>query len=122
MTKLHCKSDSFNPASRVDLKLKFHQSVETPANFNCTLSECGKYFLYHANKQSNFPHRPSFAPPGRHRCIGENFAYVQIKTIWSTLLRLFQFDLVDGYFPTINYTTMIHTPHRPVIRYKRRLQ
>lgn len=57
---------------------------------------------------------------GRHRCIGENFAYVQIKTIWSTLLRMFEFDLVDGYFPTINYTTMIHTPYNPIIRYKRR--
>uniref|UniRef100_A0A8C6PP64 Lanosterol 14-alpha demethylase n=1 Tax=Nothobranchius furzeri TaxID=105023 RepID=A0A8C6PP64_NOTFU len=57
---------------------------------------------------------------GRHRCIGENFAYVQIKTVWSTLLRLYEFDLVDGYFPTINYTTMIHTPHNPVIRYRRR--
>ncbi|XP_020504276.1 lanosterol 14-alpha demethylase [Labrus bergylta] len=59
---------------------------------------------------------------GRHRCIGENFAYVQIKTIWSTLVRMYDFDLVDGYFPTINYTTMIHTPHNPVIRYKRRKQ
>lgn len=57
---------------------------------------------------------------GRHRCIGENFAYVQIKTIWSTMLRLFEFDLIDGYFPTVNYTTMIHTPENPVIRYKQR--
>ncbi|XP_057405562.1 lanosterol 14-alpha demethylase isoform X2 [Balaenoptera acutorostrata] len=57
---------------------------------------------------------------GRHRCIGENFAYVQIKTIWSTMLRLYEFDLTDGYFPTVNYTTMIHTPENPVIRYKRR--
>ncbi|KAG9476386.1 hypothetical protein GDO78_003111 [Eleutherodactylus coqui] len=57
---------------------------------------------------------------GRHRCIGENFAYAQIKTIWSTMLRLFEFDLVDGYFPTINYTTMIHTPNNPIIRYTRR--
>ncbi|XP_053215301.1 lanosterol 14-alpha demethylase [Podarcis raffonei] len=57
---------------------------------------------------------------GRHRCIGENFAYIQIKTIWSTLLRLYEFDLVDGYFPTINYTTMIHTATNPIIRYKRR--
>ncbi|KAM6101409.1 lanosterol 14-alpha demethylase [Theristicus caerulescens] len=57
---------------------------------------------------------------GRHRCIGENFAYVQIKTIWSTLLRLYEFDLVNDYFPTINYTTMIHTPNNPIIRYKRR--
>ncbi|XP_043823213.1 lanosterol 14-alpha demethylase [Dromiciops gliroides] len=64
----------------------------------------------------------SFVPfgAGRHRCIGENFAYVQIKTIWSTLLRLYEFDLVNGYFPTVNYTTMIHTPHNPIIRYKRR--
>ncbi|XP_053322860.1 lanosterol 14-alpha demethylase [Spea bombifrons] len=57
---------------------------------------------------------------GRHRCIGENFAYVQIKTIWSTMLRMYEFELVDGYFPTINYTTMIHTPNNPIIRYKRR--
>ncbi|XP_067854967.1 lanosterol 14-alpha demethylase [Heptranchias perlo] len=59
---------------------------------------------------------------GRHRCIGENFANVQIKTIWSTLIRLYEFDLVDGYFPTVNYTTMIHTPNNPVISYKRRMQ
>ncbi|XP_072910586.1 lanosterol 14-alpha demethylase [Hemitrygon akajei] len=59
---------------------------------------------------------------GRHRCIGENFAYVQIKTIWSTLIRLYEFDLVDGYFPVVNYTTMIHTPTNPVISYKRRMK
>uniref|UniRef100_A0A2I2YCS7 Cytochrome P450 family 51 subfamily A member 1 n=1 Tax=Gorilla gorilla gorilla TaxID=9595 RepID=A0A2I2YCS7_GORGO len=65
--------------------------------------------------------RLDFNPdPGRHRCIGENFAYVQIKTIWSTMLRLYEFDLIDGYFPTVNYTTMIHTPENPVIHYKRR--
>ncbi|XP_065139979.1 lanosterol 14-alpha demethylase [Paramisgurnus dabryanus] len=57
---------------------------------------------------------------GRHRCIGENFAYVQIKVIWSTLLRLFDFELVDGHFPPVNYTTMIHTPDNPIIRYTRR--
>ena len=57
---------------------------------------------------------------GRHRCVGERFAYVQIKTIWSTLLRLFEFDLVDSYFPEVNLQTMIHTPCNPIIRYKRR--
>ena len=59
---------------------------------------------------------------GRHRCIGERFAYVQIKTIWATMLRLFQFDLVDGHFPKINYQTMIHTPLDPIIAYKRRVK
>ncbi|XP_005103142.1 lanosterol 14-alpha demethylase [Aplysia californica] len=57
---------------------------------------------------------------GRHRCIGESFAYVQIKTIWSILIRKYEFDLVDGYFPTVNVSTMIHTPTNPVIQYKLR--
>jgi len=57
---------------------------------------------------------------GRHRCIGEAFAYVQIKTIWSTLLRTYEFDLIEGRFPPINVTTMIHTPDEPIIRYRRR--
>ena len=31
---------------------------------------------------------------GRHGCMGETFAYMQIKTIWSVLLRNFDFELV----------------------------
>jgi sterol 14-demethylase len=31
---------------------------------------------------------------GRHGCMGETFAYMQIKTIWSVLLRNFEFELV----------------------------
>eukprot|EP00731_Ephydatia_muelleri_P008297 Em0004g635a len=58
---------------------------------------------------------------GRHRCVGESFAYIQIKTIWSVLLRKYEFDLVDGYFPPINYSTMIHTPTKPIINYKKRM-
>ena len=57
---------------------------------------------------------------GRHRCIGETFAYVQIKTIWSVMLQLFEFELADGHFPGVNYQTMIHTPLNPIIAYKRR--
>jgi len=57
---------------------------------------------------------------GRHRCIGEAFAYVQIKTIWSTLLRGFEFELVDGKFPDVNVATLLHTPDHPIIRYRRR--
>ncbi|XP_048246151.1 lanosterol 14-alpha demethylase-like [Haliotis rufescens] len=57
---------------------------------------------------------------GRHRCIGESFAYVQIKTILSTVLRKYELDLVDGYFPEVDFSTMIHTPKNPVIRYKLR--
>ncbi|ELU17794.1 hypothetical protein CAPTEDRAFT_173561 [Capitella teleta] len=57
---------------------------------------------------------------GRHRCIGESFAYVQIKTIMSTFLRLFEVELGDPGFPEINYATMIHTPLNPIIKYKKR--
>ncbi|KAH9524509.1 hypothetical protein Btru_027053 [Bulinus truncatus] len=59
---------------------------------------------------------------GRHRCIGESFAYVQIKTIFSILLRTYEFDLVDGYFPEVNVSTMIHTPSKPLICYRPRSQ
>ena len=55
---------------------------------------------------------------GRHRCIGERFAYVQIKTIWSVLLKKYEFDLVDGHFPPVNYQTMTTNP---VIAYKLRV-
>jgi sterol 14-demethylase len=57
---------------------------------------------------------------GRHRCIGESFAYVQIKTIMSTLLRLYEVELSSNGFPEINYATMIHTPLNPIIKYKKR--
>lgn len=57
---------------------------------------------------------------GRHRCVGELFAYVQIKSLIAFLVRHFEFELIDGKFPEINYSTMIHTPKDPIIRYKRR--
>uniref|UniRef100_A0A8C2EUY4 Lanosterol 14-alpha demethylase n=1 Tax=Cyprinus carpio TaxID=7962 RepID=A0A8C2EUY4_CYPCA len=77
-----------------------------------------RYLLDNPAAGEKFAYIPFGA--GRHRCIGENFAYVQIKTIWSTLLRLYDFELVEGHFPAVNYTTMIHTPHNPIIRYTRR--
>ncbi|RDD36322.1 Lanosterol 14-alpha demethylase [Trichoplax sp. H2] len=57
---------------------------------------------------------------GRHRCIGEIFAYLQMKTIWTVLIRHFEFDLINDYFPTVNHSSLIHTPNNPVIAYKRR--
>ncbi|KAL8600588.1 hypothetical protein ACOMHN_062459 [Nucella lapillus] len=57
---------------------------------------------------------------GRHRCIGESFAYAQIKTAVSTLLRHYRLELVGGYFPEVDFTTMIHTPKTPIVRYSPR--
>ncbi len=56
---------------------------------------------------------------GRHGCLGGNFAYLQIKAIWSVLLREFDFELVDP-VPEPDYTQMIIAPKPARVRYTRR--
>lgn len=46
---------------------------------------------------------------GRHGCMGESFAYMQIKTIWSILIRNFDFDLA-GPLPEPDYDSMVVGP------------
>jgi sterol 14-demethylase len=57
---------------------------------------------------------------GRHACIGQTFAYLQIKTMWSTILRRFDLELLHpGVGP--DYTTFVVGPRQPcLIRYRRR--
>ncbi|KAG8090609.1 hypothetical protein GUJ93_ZPchr0011g28137 [Zizania palustris] len=43
---------------------------------------------------------------GRHGCLGEPFAYLQIKAIWTHLLRNFEFELVSP-FPETNWNAMV---------------
>ena len=43
---------------------------------------------------------------GRHGCMGETFAYMQIKTIWSVLLRQYEFKLISP-FPKPDYDSMV---------------
>jgi sterol 14-demethylase len=50
---------------------------------------------------------------GRHACIGEKFAYLQIATIWSVLLRRYNFDLVNKDVKP-DYTTLIVAPIGPI--------
>ena len=57
---------------------------------------------------------------GRHGCMGETFAYMQIKTIWSVLLRNFDFELV-GDVPEPDYEGMVVGPKGPCkVKYTRR--
>jgi sterol 14alpha-demethylase len=57
---------------------------------------------------------------GKHRCIGSTFAYLQIKVIWTVLLRTFDFGLV-GRDPLPDYSTFVVGPHRPcTLRYRRK--
>ncbi|KND87435.1 Eburicol 14-alpha-demethylase [Tolypocladium ophioglossoides CBS 100239] len=60
---------------------------------------------------------------GRHRCIGERFAYVNLLTIISTLIRHFKFNTVDGksWVPPTDYTSLFSRPTQPAtIRWERR--
>ncbi|KAF6265917.1 sterol 14 desaturase [Scenedesmus sp. NREL 46B-D3] len=56
---------------------------------------------------------------GRHACIGQNFAYLQIKSIWSVMLRNFDFEML-GPVPAPDYDSMVIGPKPARIRYTRR--
>eukprot|EP00045_Choanoeca_perplexa_P008241 m.75954 g.75954 ORF g.75954 m.75954 type:complete len:538 (+) comp14413_c0_seq1:91-1704(+) len=57
---------------------------------------------------------------GRHRCIGFEFAQLQIRCVMSTVLRNYKIELKTGKLPKINYTTMIHTPTAPIVKFTKR--
>ncbi|KIY69104.1 lanosterol 14-alpha-demethylase [Cylindrobasidium torrendii FP15055 ss-10] len=70
------------------------------------------------SKGTNSPYQPFGA--GRHRCIGEQFAYLQLSTIISKFLQELELRM-DTPVPRNNYQTMIATPDSPrMIRYRRR--
>ena len=57
---------------------------------------------------------------GRHGCMGETFAYMQIKAIWSVLLRNYEFELLSP-FPEPDYESMVVGPKAPsLVSWKRR--
>ncbi|GLI64117.1 hypothetical protein VaNZ11_007292 [Volvox africanus] len=56
---------------------------------------------------------------GRHACIGQNFAYLQIKSIWSVLLRNFEFELLDP-VPDADYESMVIGPKSCRVKFNRR--
>ncbi|PNW86578.1 hypothetical protein CHLRE_02g092350v5 [Chlamydomonas reinhardtii] len=100
--------------------------VAASPNFSHMLPQCFN------NPKAYDPDR--FAPPreeqnkpyafigfgaGRHACIGQNFAYLQIKSIWSVLLRNFEFELLDP-VPEADYESMVIGPKPCRVRYTRR--
>ncbi|GJN04564.1 hypothetical protein PR202_ga22125 [Eleusine coracana subsp. coracana] len=57
---------------------------------------------------------------GKHACVGENYAYMQIKMIWSHLLRNFELELVSP-FPKTSWKKLVLEPDGKVmVWYKRR--
>nr|WIM52632.1 14-alpha-demethylase [Cercospora beticola] len=60
---------------------------------------------------------------GRHRCIGEQFAYVQLQTITATVLRDFKFYNPDGSKKVVDtdYSSLFSRPLSPaVVKWERR--
>lgn len=60
---------------------------------------------------------------GRHRCIGEQFAYVQLQTILATVIRDLKFFNADGVKGVVgtDYSSLFSRPLSPaVVRWERR--
>ncbi|CAG9970888.1 unnamed protein product [Clonostachys byssicola] len=73
------------------------------------------------SKGAGSPYLPFGA--GRHRCIGEQFANVQLQTIVAETVRAFKFSNVDGSRNLIgtDYASLFSRPLEPAkIRYERR--
>ncbi|KAG2365567.1 cytochrome P450 [Suillus spraguei] len=73
------------------------------------------------SKGTDSPYQPFGA--GRHRCIGEQFAYLQLGVVISSIIRKVEIRLDDGIteIPTRDYHTMITMPKKPrTICYRRR--
>lgn len=57
---------------------------------------------------------------GIHTCMGESFAFMQIKTILTVMLSMYDIELLTE-FPTAKYTEIVVPPKGPnMIKYKRR--
>jgi sterol 14-demethylase len=51
---------------------------------------------------------------GRHRCIGEQFAYVQLTTILTTFVKTFKWKFPEGQtLPDVDYQSMVTLPMEP---------
>jgi sterol 14-demethylase len=67
------------------------------------------------SKGASSPYLPFGA--GRHRCIGEQFAGVQLLTITATMVRMFKFRNVDGKKDVVatDYSSLFSRPLAPTI-------
>lgn len=67
------------------------------------------------SKGAGSPYLPFGA--GRHRCIGEAFAYVQLGTITATFVRIFRFRNLDGVKGVVgtDYSSLFSRPLNPAV-------
>ena len=86
---------------------------ENPDNFD------PDRFVRGEDKKFRFSYLPFGS--GRHQCSGQKFAFHQIRTIWTTLLHKYEFELVSKEEAKPDYSTVIAGPKGPLmVRYKKR--
>ncbi|WWC93972.1 hypothetical protein V866_000810 [Kwoniella sp. B9012] len=85
-----------------------------------TKSEQVDYGFGAVSKGTESPYQPFGA--GRHRCVGEQFAYTQLSTIIAYIVRHFTMKLEVPSFPETNYRTMIVLPKNPQVSFTLRKQ
>ena len=79
-------------------------------------------FASPANEDRQHPYALIGFGGGKHRCMGKNFAIMQIKAIWSVLMDRFEFSF-DSTIPSPNYGSWVTGPKPPCqIRYQSRSQ
>lgn len=95
------QADAFDPHRWLDLATAqaMQDSGDEQADFGFGMISTG----------ANSPYLPFGA--GRHRCIGEQFAYLQIGVIIATFVRLFKWEL-DSKFPDPDYQSMVVLPSK----------
>jgi sterol 14-demethylase len=96
-------------------------SFNAPINQDVEDEEKIDYGYGLVSKGGKSPYLPFGA--GRHRCIGEHFANVQLQTITAEVVRHFKFSNPDGgrtLVPT-DYTSLFSRPEQPAkVRWERR--
>lgn len=84
--------------------------VAKTANEQYQAGEKVDYGFGAVSKGTESPYQPFGA--GRHRCVGEAFAYLQLSIVIAEVVRNYKVALAtkDGKFPATNYQTMIVLP------------
>ena len=112
-----------------------YRGLVVPANTMAVVSPAVSHRLERSFSNPDKFHPDRFASPanedlqaligfggGRHRCMGKNFAILQIKALWSVLMDRFEFSL-DEPFPSPNYGSWVTGPRLPCqLRYRSRTQ
>ncbi|KAF9525119.1 lanosterol 14-alpha-demethylase [Crepidotus variabilis] len=112
--KIWKNSDKWEPYRWSDQEGVAAQAYKAYLNEN---GEKIDYGFGAVSKGTESPYQPFGA--GKHRCIGEQFAYLQLGTIISTLVRAMELKIAK--VPDHNYHTLIVMPKEPrIIHYRRR--